>query len=59
MTLAEITHPEETASQPVKTNVIGFRRVEELMENRLFCKTYKAPPNWEWSFILSKGVLYI
>jgi hypothetical protein len=33
MTLAEVTNPNETDSQPTKVNVIGFRRVEEFMEN--------------------------
>jgi hypothetical protein len=33
MTLAEITNPEETDFQQPKVNVIGFRRVAELMEN--------------------------
>ncbi|MES2775337.1 MAG: AAA family ATPase [Bacteroidota bacterium] len=33
MTLAEITNPEETHYEPKKVNVIGFRRLEELIEN--------------------------
>jgi hypothetical protein len=33
MTLAEITNPEETFHQPETVKVIGFRRMEELMEN--------------------------
>jgi ATP-dependent 26S proteasome regulatory subunit len=33
MTLAEVTNPNEADSQPAKVNVIGFRRVEEFMEN--------------------------
>ena len=33
MTLAEITNPDETDFEIKKINVIGFRRVEELMEN--------------------------
>ncbi len=33
MTLAEITNPDETHYQPKQVNVIGFRRVEELIEN--------------------------
>jgi hypothetical protein len=33
MTLAEITNPEETFNKPEIVKVIGFRRMEELMEN--------------------------
>ncbi len=33
MTLAEITNPGETHYQPKQVNVIGFRRMEELIEN--------------------------
>lgn len=33
MTLAEITNPDETCHPTEKVNVIGFRRVTELMEN--------------------------
>jgi hypothetical protein len=33
MTLAEITNPDETNYEPKQVNVIGFRRVEELIEN--------------------------
>lgn len=33
MTLAEITNPEEIVYQPAEVKVIGFRRIEEVMEN--------------------------
>jgi ATP-dependent 26S proteasome regulatory subunit len=33
MTLAEITNPDDNHYEPKKTNVIGFRRMEELLEN--------------------------
>ncbi len=33
MTLAEITNPGETNHEPVKVNVIGFRRTHELIES--------------------------
>jgi hypothetical protein len=33
MTLAEITNPDATDFQPAKVNVIGFRRMAELIEN--------------------------
>lgn len=33
MTLAEITNPDDNHYEPTKVNVIGFRRVEELLEN--------------------------
>jgi hypothetical protein len=33
MTLAEITNPEEIEYQATKVNVIGFRRMEEVIEN--------------------------
>ena len=33
MTLAEITNPDMVGQTPAKTQVIGFRRMEELVEN--------------------------
>ena len=33
MTLAEITNPDMVGQMPAKTQVIGFRRMEELVEN--------------------------
>lgn len=33
MTLAEITNPDDNHCEPKRTNVIGFRRMEELIEN--------------------------